>query len=111
MKKLDIAEKMWLEVKKKCVDDWQPTENDIDWLMKTVESLKAGGKWSLPAAGATFEKVGYNHLRLESIVTDDLLNAMIAIEKTKKVGEIAAIKVDMEKAADYILLCPRLEKT
>jgi hypothetical protein len=109
MKKLDIAEKMWREIKKKYVDDWEPTESDIDWLIKTVESMKIGGKWVLPAAGATFEKVGHNHLRLESIVTDDMLNAMVAIEKTKKVGDRAAIKIDIEKAADYILFHPRFE--
>jgi hypothetical protein len=111
MRKLDIAEKMWVAMKKKCVDDWEPTENDIDWLIKTVESMKVGGKWCLPAGGATFEKVDHNHLRLESIVTDDVLSAMIAIEKTKKVGERAAIKVNIEKAADYILFYPRFEKT
>jgi hypothetical protein len=48
-------------------------------------------------------------LRLESIVTDDLLNAMISIEKTKKVGEKASIKVDIEEAADHILFCPPQE--
>jgi hypothetical protein len=32
-----------------------------------------------------------------------MLSAMIAIEKTRKVGEKAGIKVDIEKAADYIL--------
>ncbi len=42
-------------------------------------------------------------MRLESIVTDDMLNAMVAIEKTRKVGEKAGIKVDVEKAADRIL--------
>ena len=109
MKKLDIAEKKWLEMKQKYVDDWHPTENDIDWLIKTMESLNAGGKWTIPAVGATFEKVGYNHLRLESIVTDNILNALISIEKTKKVGEKASIKVDIEKAADHILICPPQE--
>jgi hypothetical protein len=103
MRKLDIAEKMWVEMKKKCVDDWEPTENDVDWLITTVESMKVGGKWCFPAAGATFEKVGRYHLRLESIVTDDVLNAMIAIEKTRKVGEKAAIRIDIEKAADFVL--------
>jgi len=110
MKKLELAEKMWQEIKKKNVDDWEPTESDIDWLIKTVESIKIGGKWIFPGAGATFEKVSSNHLRLESIVTDDLLSTMISIEKTKKVGERAAIRVDIEKAADYILFYPRFGK-
>jgi len=110
VKKPDVAEKMWQEMKKKYVDDWEPTEGDIDWLVKTVESMKIGGKWILPGAGATFEKVGSDHLRLESMVTDDPLNTMIAIEKTRKVGDRAAIKVDIEKAADYILFRPGFEK-
>ena len=90
-------------MKRKHVDEWEPSENDMDWLLTVVEKMKIGGRWVLPDAGATFEKVAPNHLRLESIVTDDPLNAMIAIEKTRKVGERAAIKVDIEKAADYVL--------
>jgi hypothetical protein len=50
--------------------------------------------------------VGHEHLRLEGIITQNLLNALIAIEKTRKVGEMAAIKKDTEKAADYILIHP-----
>lgn len=97
------AEKIWKEIKKKYIDDWEPSESDVDWLIKTVAGMKIGGKWIIPDAGVTFEKVGEDHLRLESIVTDDMLNAMIAIEKTRKVGEKAGIKVDVEKAADRIL--------
>jgi hypothetical protein len=98
-----VAEKVWREIKKKHIDDWGPSERDVEWLIKTVNGMKVGGKWIIPDAGVTFEKVGADHLRLESIVTEDLLNAMIAIEKTRKVGEKAGIKVDVEKAADYIL--------
>jgi len=29
---------------------------------------------------------------------------MITIERTKKVGDLAGIKVDIEKAADYIVV-------
>jgi hypothetical protein len=99
----DSAEKIWKEIKKKYIDDWEPSESDVDWLVKTVAGMKIGGKWIIPDAGVTFEKVGEDHLRLESIVTDDMLNAMVAIEKTRKVGEKAGIKVDVEKAADRIL--------
>jgi hypothetical protein len=56
MKKLDIAEKKWLEMKQKYVDDWQPTENDVDWLIKTMKSLNAGGKWTIPACRCHFRK-------------------------------------------------------
>jgi len=101
--KTNLAEKTWKEIKRRCVDEWEPTEEDINWLIKTVESLKIGGKWTMPAGGATFEKVGADHLRLESMVTNDPLNSMIAIEKTKKVGEKAAIRIDIEKAADFVL--------
>ena len=97
------AEKAWRELKKKYVDDWEPSDRDVEWLIKTVDSMKVGGKWIIPNVGVTFEKVGADHLRLESIVTNDMLSAMIAIEKTRKVGEKAGIKVDVEKAADYIL--------
>ncbi len=97
------VEKVWKEIKKKYIDDWEPSESDVEWLVKIVAGMKVGGKWIIPDAGVTFEKVGEDHLRLESIVTDDMLNAMVAIEKTKKVGEKAGIKVDIEKAADYIL--------
>jgi len=103
-RKSSIPEKIWQELKKKYVDDWDPTEKDVDWLIDTVKMMKIGGLWNLPAVGVTFEKVGQDHLRLTSIETDDLLNAMIAIEKTKKVGEKAGIKVDTEKTADYIFL-------
>jgi len=102
-RKTRIHENLWKEMKRKHVDEWEPSENDMDWLLTVVEKMKIGGRWVLPDAGATFEKVAPNHLRLESIVTDDPLNAMIAIEKTRKVGERAAIKVDIEKAADYVL--------
>ena len=102
-RKARIHENAWKEMKRKYVDEWEPSENDMDWLLTTMEKMKIGGRWVLPDAGVTFEKVGPNHLRLESIVIDDPLNAMIAIEKTKKVGERAAIKVDIEKAADYVL--------
>ena len=102
-RKARIHENAWKEMKRKYVDEWEPSENDMDWLLTTMEKMKIGGRWVLPDAGVTFEKVGPNHLRLESIVTDDPLNAMIAIEKTKKVGERASIKVDIEKAADYVL--------
>jgi|GEM_PF-2267917 hypothetical protein len=102
----DSAEKVWREIKRKYVDEWEPSESDVEWLVKTVSGMKVGGKWIIPAVGVTFEKVGENHLRLESIVTNDMLSAMIAIEKTKKVGERAGIKVDVEKAADYILFHP-----
>ena len=102
-RKAHIHENVWKEMKRKYVDEWKPSENDVDWLLTTVEKMKIGGHWVLPDAGVTFDKVGPNHLRLESIVTDDPLDAMIAIEKTKKVGERAAIKVDIEKAADYVL--------
>jgi len=97
------AEKAWRELKKKYVDDWEPSESDVEWLIKTVDGMKVGGKWIIPDVGVTFEKVGADHLRLESIVTNDMLSAMIAIEKTRKVGEKAGIKVDVEKAADYII--------
>lgn len=100
----NLPDKVWKELKKKYVDEWDPTERDIDWLLNAVRIMKIGGLWNLPAVNVTFEKVGQNHLRLKSIETDDLLNAMIAIEKTKKVGEKAGIKVDIEKAADYVLL-------
>jgi hypothetical protein len=110
-RKARLPEDVWQQLKTKQVDEWEPTENDVDWLLTTVEKMKIGGRWVLPDVGATFEKVGPNHLRLQSIVSSDILNAMIAIEKTKKVGERAAIKVDIEKAADCILFYPRLEKT
>jgi len=102
-KKVHISDDIWKEMKRKYVDEWEPTENDEKWLIETVGKLKVDGLWHLPAAGATFEKVGADHLRLKSIQTDDPLNALIAIEKTKKVGERAGIKIDTEKAADYIL--------
>ncbi|MEM5867434.1 MAG: hypothetical protein QXG39_05910 [Candidatus Aenigmatarchaeota archaeon] len=102
----DLAEKVWEEIRKKYVDNWEPSKGDIEWLIKTVSDMKIGGKWIIPAVGVTFEKVGEDHLRLESIVTNDMLSAMIAIEKTKKVGERAGIKVDIENAADYILFHP-----
>jgi hypothetical protein len=95
---------VWKEMKKKHVDDWEPSEEDVEWLVKAVDGMKVGGKWLIPNAGVTFEKVGVDHLRLESIVTGDMLNAMIAIEKTRKVGEKAGIRVDVEKAADYVFL-------
>jgi hypothetical protein len=108
VKKLNVAEQVWQDMRKKYVDDWEPLESDIDWLVNTVESMKIGAKWVLPAAGATFEKVGHDHLRLESIVTNDMLASMIAIEKTKKAGDKAALRIDIEKAADYILFHPTL---
>ena len=89
-------------MKRKHVDKWEPTEKDEKWLIKTVEKLKVGGLWYFPAAGATFEKVGADHLKLKSLETDDPLNAMIHIEKTKKVGEKAGIKVDTEETAEHI---------
>jgi len=101
-----FPEKVWEELKRKYVDEWEPAESDEEWLVNTVESMKVGGLWHLPAVGVTFEKVGADHLRLKSIETDDPLNAMIAIEKTKKVGERAGIKVDTEETADYILFHP-----
>ena len=105
-KKSKPAHDLWNEARKRMVDDWEPTSQDIDWLVAVVAKMNVGGKWVVPATGATFEKVGQDHLRLESIVTDDVLNALIMVEKTKKVGEKAAIKVDIEKAADYIIFRP-----
>jgi hypothetical protein len=90
-------------MKRKYVDEWEPTEEDEKWLIEMVDKLRVGGLWHFPAAGATFEKVGADHLKLKSIQTDDPLNAMIEIEKTKKVGKRAGIKIDTEKAADYII--------
>ncbi len=101
-----LLEEVWKEIKKKFVDKWEPSEDDVEWLIQNVGSMKIGGKWIIPSAGVTFEKVGKDHLRLKSIVTKDMLNAMIAIEKTRKVGKKARIKVDIEKAADYILFHP-----
>ena len=102
-RKAHILDDVWKEMKRKYVDEWEPTDNDEKWLIETVGKLKVGGLWHFPAAGATFEKVGADHLRLKSIQTDDPLKAMIEIEKTKKVGKRAGIKIDTEKAADYIL--------
>lgn len=103
-RKSSLPEKVWKELKKKNVDEWDPTEKDVNWLLNTVRIMKIGGLWNLPVVNVTFEKVGQNHLRLKSIETDDLLNAMIAIEKTKKVGEKAGTKVDIEKTTDYVFL-------
>jgi hypothetical protein len=97
---------LWEEARKRMVDDWEPTSQDINWLVTVVAKMNVGGKWVVPATGATFEKVGQDHLRLESIVTDDVMNALIMVEKTKKVGERAAIRIDIEKAADYIIFHP-----
>lgn len=97
---------MWQEIKKKRVDEWEPTDEDINWVKTVVEKMKTGGKWIVPAAGITFEKVSQDHLRLERIVTNDIMNALVMAEKTKKVGERAAIRVDIEKTADYILFRP-----
>ena len=102
-KKKSIPEEIWRELKKKYVDEWEPAKSDVDWLINVVRKMKIGGVWHLPASGVTFEKVAEDHLRLKSITTDDPLNAMITIEKTKKVGEKAGIKIDIEKAADYII--------
>jgi hypothetical protein len=93
----------WRRLRQRYVDNWEPTEEDVEWLVKLVSKLKVGGKWFIPAAGVTFEKVAPDHLRLESIVTDRPIDAFIVIEKTRKVGERAGIRVDVEKAADYIL--------
>jgi hypothetical protein len=101
---------VWEVTKKKLVDEWEPNYEDIKWLVTVVAKMKIGGKWVVPAAGVTFEKVGQDHLRLESIVTDDLTSALVLVEKTKKVGERATIKVDIEKAADYVLFRPDLRK-
>jgi len=101
--KESIPEKIWREVKKKYVDEWEPSERDIDWLIDTVNKMKIGGVWHIPATGTTFEKVAPDHIRLKSITTDNPLNAMITIEKTKKVGEKAGIRVDTEKVADFIM--------
>jgi hypothetical protein len=38
------AEKAWRELKKKYVDDWEPSESDVEWLIKTVDGMKVGGK-------------------------------------------------------------------
>lgn len=99
-----LPEDVWKEIKKKHVDDWDPSEKDVDWLLNTVRMMKIGVVWNIPAAGVTFEKVGEDHLRLKSIETNNLMDAMVTIEKTKKVGEKAGIKIDVEKAADHILL-------
>jgi len=103
---INSAEKLWKEIKRKYVDRWEPSESDIEWLIKTVADIKIGGRWIIPDVGVTFKKIGENHLKLESIVTDDIVSAMIAIEKTRKVGIKAGIKVDIEKAADYIIFHP-----
>jgi hypothetical protein len=88
---------------KESVDRWEPTERDIRWLRALVSRLKIGGKWVAPGSGLVFEKVGENHLRLQSIMTKDIINTFLVLEKTRKVGERAGIKVDTEKAADYII--------
>ena len=103
-RKSKLPEDVWKEIKKKYVDEWDPSENDVDWLLNTLRMMKIGGVWNIPATGVTFEKVSEDHLKLKSIETNDLVNAIITVEKTKKVGEKAGIKVDVEKAADYILL-------
>jgi hypothetical protein len=98
----EIAEKVWRETKKKYVDDWKPTADDVKWLVDAVNSMSIGTLWNIPQDGVTFKKVGHDHLKLESIVTSDLLNALITVEKVKKVGEIGGIRVDTEKTARYI---------
>ena len=95
---------LWEELRRKYVDEWSPTEDDVRWLKETVRRMKIGGVWIIPAVGAVFEKVAEDHIRLKSITTDDIINAIITIERTKKVGDLAGIKVDIEKAADYIVV-------
>jgi len=98
----DIAEKIWSEIKEKYVDDWQPTADDVKWLIKAVNSMQVGALWHIPQDGVTFKKVGPKHLKLEAIDTEDLLNALITVEKVKKVGEIGGIRVDTEQTAKYV---------
>lgn len=98
----EIAEKVWRELKRKYADEWKPTEDDIKWLVNAVGGMKVGALWHIPQDGVTFRKIGPNHLRLERVVTEDLLNALITVEKVKKVGEKSGIRVDTEKTANYI---------
>lgn len=98
----EITEEVWREIKKKYVDNWKPTADDIKWLVDAINSMPIGTLWNIPQDGVTFKKVGHNHLKLESVVTADFLNALVTIEKVKKVGEKGGIRVDTEKTAKYI---------
>jgi hypothetical protein len=83
-KRVNGFEKIWKEIKRKNIDEWEPSETDIAWLQGTIKNMRVGGVWYLPAAGATFRKIGSNHIKLESIVTEKPLDAMIIIGKTKE---------------------------
>ena len=97
----------WSKIKREYVDGWEPPEKDADWLIAVISKLKVGGKWLMPGCGITFEKVAEDHLKLESIKTNDLIGALVTVLRTKKVGERAAIKVDIENTANLLgVNCP-----
>jgi hypothetical protein len=87
----------------KRLQGWEPSERDVRWLRALVDALKVGGVWVAPGTGVVFEKVGDSHLRLQSILTTNIIEAIVMIEQTRKVGERAGVRVDVEKAADYII--------
>jgi len=98
----DLGDEILRELRREFVDNWEPSEEDVNWFKKTVGSMRVGGRWYIPDDGITFLKVGHDHIKLESIITEDLLRALITLEKLKKVGQKCGVKVDVEKAAEYV---------
>lgn len=47
----------------------------------------------------------------ETVVTDNPLGALVAIEKTRKVAERAAIEADVEKSAEYATIDLKFKRT
>lgn len=50
-----IADMIWSKLKREYVDEWQPTEEDVKWLVRTVGGMKVGALWHILHDGVTFK--------------------------------------------------------
>jgi len=89
---------------------WEPSDNDVQWLVNLLDSLKVGGVWIAPSYGVIFNKVDENTLKLGQplILT---LEAVTMIERTMKVAEQAGIYIEKPGAMIILPPTPFMHKT
>ena len=71
---------------------WEPSDEDVQWLVNLLDMLKIGGIWIAPSYGVMFNKKDSNALTLRPPMLPTP-EALEMIARTREVAEKAGIRI------------------
>jgi hypothetical protein len=95
------------------LEEYQPTQQDLDYTSEVVGILKIGGTWTIPRSALIYKKTGDRTMRLDNFLIPELAKHMIAadmhyegVEHFKSVDDLKSAQANDHNA--FEACCKRL---